>query len=102
MTQADKKRFRQTKKWKDFRERKRKEQGKDPVTNSKLIRGYNLHHLDMSPENYTDITNEENFVGLNPQTHDMIHFLYGQGGDSWKDKLLAIAQILRRMDELNQ
>ena len=46
--QKAKSKFRASKKWKDFRDKKRKEQKLDPVTGAKLTRRANLHHLDLN------------------------------------------------------
>lgn len=69
--------FRASKKWKEFRHRKNVEQeGTDPITLKKLLKGANLHHLDDREENYQNIDEPKRFVYLNKKTHDTIHFLY--------------------------
>lgn len=47
---------------------------KDAITGKKLYKGWTLHHLDLNPENY-NILDENNFIPLNKKTHDVIHFL---------------------------
>lgn len=69
--------FRKTKEWKQFRIEKREAQnGKDPITGKRLSKGAPLHHMDLNPEHYTDISNSFNFVMLNSTTHEMLHRLY--------------------------
>ena len=93
--------FRQSKEWKEFRERMfEKQGGKDTITGKKLCRGYNVHHLDMSTENYNQLI-EENFVALNKQTHETLHFLfrYYQKDPAILDRF---KEVLDRMNELNK
>ena len=69
----------------------------DYITGKKLYTGFNVHHLDLHPENYKDL-NPEKFVCLNRKSHECIHFLYTY----WKkDKeiLERIKEILMRMEE---
>ena len=93
--------FRQTKDWKEFRKRIfDKQDGKDVITGKKLYRGYNVHHLDMSAENYDQLI-EEIFVAVNKQTHESLHFLfrYYQKDNTILDRLKT---ILDRMNELKK
>ena len=93
--------FRQTKAWKEFRKRIfDKQDGKDIITGKKLYRGYNCHHLDMSADNY-DKLDEENFIALNKNTHDALHFLfrYYQKDQCILDRLKT---FLDKMVELNK
>lgn len=92
--------FRTTKAWKEFRKRIfDKQDGKDIITGKKLYKGYNLHHCDMSAENYDKLI-EENFIAVNKQTHEALHFLfrYYQKDPTILDRLKT---ILDRMNELN-
>lgn len=52
-----------------------KYKGTDPITNKALRPGWNCHHLDMSVENYDDLSIER-FVPLNKATHELVHTLY--------------------------
>lgn len=93
--------FRQTKDWKTFRIKiAEKQDNKDIITGKPLRKGYNCHHLDMSAENYDQLT-EENFIALNKQTHETLHFLfrYYQKDPTVLDRLKT---ILDRMNELNK
>ena len=93
--------FRQTKDWKAFRKRIfDKQDGKDIITGKKLYRGYNVHHCDMSEANYDKLI-EENFVALNKQTHEVLHFLfrYYQKDNTILDRL---KNVLDSMNVLNK
>lgn len=73
MTSAERTNFRKRKAWTEFRETFKKE--KDALTGSKLSKRFNLHHLDMNPQHYDDLSHRENFVPLNSKSHDLLHFL---------------------------
>jgi hypothetical protein len=67
--------FRATEQWKSFRKWKYDDQGGlDPVTGSKLPRMAHLHHKNLNAEEYDDISNEDNFILLQPTTHKAIHW----------------------------
>lgn len=69
--------FRRTKQWLDFRKKMYdKYEGKDAITGEKLRKGWNLHHMDLNKDNYTDLSNEDNFLPLNKGTHDKLHAIY--------------------------
>lgn len=88
--------FRQSKAWKEFRKRMfEKQGGKDTITGKKLCRGYNVHHLDMSAENYDQLI-EENFIAVNKQTHETLHFLfrYYQKDPAILDRLKTVLDIM--------
>lgn len=75
MTQKEKAKFRRTREWAVFRKKMaEKYNNKDAITGKKLYKGWTLHHLDLNPKNYT-ILDENNFIPINKQTHDVIHFL---------------------------
>lgn len=74
--------FRRSKEWHTFRDKIKKNQKKDPITGSPLTKCFNLHHLDLDPKHYTDIEKEENFIGLNSTSHEVIHYFFRR----WKDK----------------
>ena len=92
--------LRQSKEWREFRKKIfDKQDGKDIITGKKLYKGYNVHHFDMSAENYDKLI-EENFVALNKQTHEALHFLFRY---YQKDKTILdrLKTVLDRMNELN-
>lgn len=93
--------FRQTKEWKTFRIKiAEKQDKKDIITGKPLRKCYNCHHLDMSAENYDQLT-EENFIAVNKTTHETIHTLFRYYKND-KDILNRIKQVLDRMNELNK
>lgn len=102
MKNSDKKaKFRKSKEWKEFRKKiYEKQNGKDYVTGKKLYKMYNVHHLDMSAENYEKL-DEDNFIALNKQMHDTVHILFRYYA---KDPsiLEKLEKILERMKELNK
>lgn len=96
-----KRNFRNSKKWKELRHRKNVEQkGIDPVTLGKLNKTCNLHHLNLDEEQYCNLSNEDNFVMLNKQTHEVVHWLWRY---YCKDEsvLLRLKEVLDKMKELN-
>ncbi|MCQ2087789.1 MAG: hypothetical protein MJZ37_06990 [Bacilli bacterium] len=104
MDQKQKTRFRNSKKWKDFRTKKRKEQKTDPVTGNKLCRQANLHHLCLDENRYDDISNEDNFVFLGNFTHKVLHWLGGNtkwDSKKWQKRLAELRKLCELMDELN-
>lgn len=98
MNRSKKQVFRGSKVWKDFRALKKEKDKVDAITLKPLYKGFHLHHIDMSEENYDKIEQEDNFVCLNKQSHDCIHFLFRY---YVKDKLILerIKDILDKMEE---
>lgn len=97
----EKAKFRQSAKWKKFRAYLKKSRTVDEVTGSPLYKGFQVHHLDLNPDNYT-ILNEENFSCLNRQTHDFIHWAYRYYE---KDPVFFISRfekILKKMYKINK
>ena len=93
--------FRQSKEWKEFRKRIfNKQDGKDIITGKKLYKGYNVHHLDMSAENYDQLI-EENFIAVNKQTHEALHFLfrYYQKDHTILDRLKTVLDIMKELNK---
>jgi len=96
--------FRRSKQWKTFRQKIKKNQKTDPVTGSQLVKQYNLHHLDLNPKNYTNIEDESHFIGLNPTTHECLHFLYGdsQRKFDWRKRLKRLEELCILMEQIEQ
>lgn len=95
-----KSKFRTTKTWKNFRQKMfDKQNGLDYITGKKLYKGYNVHHCDMTAENYDKLI-EENFFALNKSMHEVVHTLFRYYP---KDKTILdrVKQVLDRMCELN-
>ena len=68
--------FRRSVEWKDFRKHMADlYDNKDAITGKPLRKGWNLHHLDMSLENYKDL-DEDKFIPLNKASHEMLHQVF--------------------------
>lgn len=91
--------FRQSSKWKNFRKYMKKRQGVDFVTQKPLLSGFQLHHEDMSAENYENL-NPDNFVCLNRTTHKVCHWLFRY--TNWREILSNLYIILEKMERLNK
>lgn len=90
--------FRKSAKYKKFRKWLKKERQIDELTGSLLAPGFQVHHLDMNPDNYEKLI-PENFVTLNPFSHKVIHFLFRC--KDWRKVLENAYKILERMEKLN-
>lgn len=100
MVQKDKKKFRDSSIWKHFRKKMKERDKVDQITNKPLLKGFQLHHLNLDEKQYKNIDVEDNFVCLNRMTHSMVHFLYRyyQKDPSIIDRLKS---ILDKMREIN-
>lgn len=98
--QTRKSKFRKTSKWKDFRKKMKAEQKVCQLTGRPLLKGFNLHHLDLREENYEIIRDKNRFVCLNKKSHEFIHFMYTYYKKD-KDIIKRLVQILDRMVEVN-
>lgn len=78
MTSKDKSQFRQTKKWKVFRQKLKKDRKRDELTGSPLQKLYNLHHMIETDREdiYTDLSDETKFLCLNPRSHEVVEFCF--------------------------
>lgn len=77
MTVEEKKKFRKGTKWRDFRKiMKSVHNEKDFITQKKLRRDWNLHHLDMRDQNYQDLSDTSKFIPLNKDIHELVHLLF--------------------------
>lgn len=99
---AIKDKVRKTKEWKEFRENLIEEQKTDPITGKKLQRGCNCHHLDLDINHYDQINNERQ-VMLNRQSHEVVHFFYGdeRHKKDWRSMVKGLIEVLERMDSYN-
>lgn len=74
--QKAKRKFRQSKEWKSFRNfMKKKSDNKDAITLKPLRKGFQVHHQDLDETNY-NVLNPDNFICCNNLTHKFIHWLY--------------------------
>ena len=95
----EKAKFRRTAAWKKFRQKMRCKNKVDFVTDKPLLKGFQVHHCDMSLENYKNLK-EENFYCLNKTTHEIIHFLFRY--KNWRELLDRIRIVLEKMEKLNR
>jgi len=99
-TQKAKKKFRQTKEWKNFRKLMFSQSGKvDRITLKPLRKGWQLHHLNLDETQYANLR-EENFICVNRQTHETIHWLFRY---YLKDPAIIdrLREIMQKMKEIN-
>ena len=98
-----KKKVRQSKEWKELRELKLKEQKLDPITGKKILKGANCHHKCLDVEQYDNLS-PERFVLLNRQTHEILHWVYGDERQrkDWKSILKGLQELCEDMDKYNQ
>lgn len=102
MNAAEKKKFRHSDEWKNFRQKMRRMFYKtDPITLEPLMRDWELHHMCLDSSQYTDLSNTSRFKPLNKKTHEAIHTLYRIYK---KDKgvLERVQQLLETMLEINR
>lgn len=99
--QKKKRAFRNSAKWKKFKHFKNVEQGGICyITHKKLLKGANLHHLDLDENKYSDISKPENFVYLNKSLHEVVHVLWRYYKNDIK-VLDRLKEVLDRMLILN-
>lgn len=68
--------FRSSKEWKDHRKHIADMQdSRDVVTDKRLLKGYQCHHMNLDKDHYTDL-NDEDFICVNKNTHRFIHWLW--------------------------
>ena len=73
--QRMKRNFRNTKAFKEYKNKKAIECGKvDKITKKPLRKNFSFHHEDLLEENYTVLN--DNFLCCNNLTHKMIHWLW--------------------------
>ncbi len=99
-SQKLKKKVRSTSKWRKFRSDLIRKRKFDALTGKRLLKGCQLHHADMSAENYEDF-DESKYYTLNRNSHKFIHFIYTyfETDESVLDRLRL---ILKHMKELNK
>jgi hypothetical protein len=101
-TQREKRRFRDTKRWKEFREHMKALQDNTcQITGARLTRLWQLHHMDLNEEHYENLK-EENFVCLSWNMHKVVHALFVKSRPrEWRKRVMKLILILKRMEALN-
>lgn len=94
-----KRKVRSTSKWKKFRNDLVIKRKVDALTGKKLQKGCQLHHADMSPDNYADF-DESKYYTLNKNSHRFIHFIYQyfENDESVLDRLRSILEHMKRLN----
>lgn len=101
MDTKERQRFRNTKQWKEFRRKLIEKQKKDAITGNPLTITANCHHCLLDYERYTEL-NDENFVMLNKESHDVTHFFFLKSKPrEWRKRVLNLIKILKKMEKLN-
>lgn len=100
--QKSKKKFRDSKRWKDFRRQMYEQSGREcAVTGNKLTKLWQLHHMYMAEEHYENLK-PENFVCLSWNMHKVVHALFVKSKPrEWRKRVLNLIKILKKMEKLN-
>lgn len=100
--QKAKKKFRDSKRWKDFRRQMYEQSGREcAVTGYKLTKLWQLHHMSLDEEHYENL-NPENFVCLSWNMHKVVHALFVKSKPKeWRKRVLNLIKILKKMEKLN-
>ena len=97
-SQSKKSKFRSSAIWKKFRKDIADDYNKiDPITQKKLRTGYNVHHMDLNPDHYENLE-EDNFVPLNRETHKVLHWLYTY----YKSDKYIIGRLTNYLDKMER
>ena len=89
--------FRRSPEWKNFRKRMAElYDNRDAITGKPLRKGWNLHHLDMSIENYQDL-DEDKFIPVNKTTHELLHTAF-----RYSYAIEQLVHYIHRMEEVNK
>lgn len=103
VTQKDKRRFRDSKRWKEFREHmKSLQENRCQITGAKLTKLWQLHHMDLDENNYQNL-DDDNFVCLSWNMHKVVHALFVKSKPkAWRSRVLNLIRILKKMEKLNE
>lgn len=104
-TSSERAKFRATKEWKELRKWFKENQKEDPVTLKPLGLRFNLHHMRCEKkfkekQYYEDLSDKDNFLALNSETHKIVHYLYTYYVAD-PDILKRLESVLEKMKELN-
>lgn len=98
--------FRQSPEWHSFRDTMYSAfSGCDYITSATLQDNWNLHHLNVSHESYTDLSTSANFIPLNKETHTLVHSYFDAGRQYVSDNSVSgntLQNVLERMYEINK
>lgn len=95
-TEKNKRKFRNSSKWKNFRKYISDKFDKtDPISHKSLRKGYTVHHLLLDKNKYEELK-EENFIPLNKQMHDVIHicYNYAKNDEKFMERLYYYVKLM--------
>ena len=99
--QYTKSKLRKSKEWRQFRILMESLSGKvDALTLKPLRKGFNVHHMDMSEQNYAILV-PERFRCLNKSSHELVHTLYRYYRTD-PSILKRLGKLMKQMFELNK
>lgn len=98
-----KNRVRKSPEWKELRQKKLKEQKTDPITGKPIRKGANLHHRCLDVNQYGNLE-EDRFVLLNRNSHELLHMIYGdeRHRKDWRTIVDNLIEQCELMDKYNQ
>lgn len=67
----------------------------------KLTKTADLHHMDLNPDNYCDLSNPEHFVFLSSSMHETVHTLYSCIVHHGAVIVVRLLSVLQRMLDIN-
>lgn len=99
--QKAKRKFRQSKKWQDFRHQMYEQSNREcAVTGAKLTKMWQLHHMDLNEEHYENLE-PENFVCLSWNMHKVVHAIFVKSKPKeWRKRIHNLIKILKKMEKL--
>lgn len=103
-SQQKKRKFRASKKWKMFRHKIYvKQNGLCFISNKKLNKYANLHHISLDENKYEDLSNENNFVFLNKSLHETVHTVwkYYKNDPAVLDRLKFVLDLMLKVNNTN-
>ena len=99
--QKSKRKFRDSKVWKDFRHQMYEQSGRVcAVTGAKLSRMWQLHHMDLNSDNYENL-DPDNFACLSWNMHKVVHAVFvASRPKEWRKRVLNLIRIWKHMEKL--
>lgn len=100
-TQQRKTSFRSTSTWQRYKKKRKHIDGDmDYITHHHLQKGWSLHHMDLDPSHYTDISDDSDFICLNKEIHTVVHQLYPLYEQD-EEIISRLEEVLHMMKDIN-